>query len=72
MLPGAADTAGIDLAARVCVKNAGVNAFSLVATLFWLYVLQPGRNMLVSGVQAVHVAPERHVWSYRHNQAGLI
>ena len=30
----------------------------LVAALFWLYMLQPDRNMLVSGVLAVHVASE--------------
>jgi len=29
--------------------------------LFWLYMLQPDRNMLVSEVLAVHVAPEQHV-----------
>jgi hypothetical protein len=57
---------------RVCVKNVGVNAFSLVATLFWLYVLQPGRNLLVSGGAAVHVGPEQHVWAHRHNQTGII
>ena len=53
----------VDLAfrPRVRVKNVGVNAFSLVATLFWLYMLHTGRNMLVSGVWAVHLAPEQHV-----------
>jgi len=34
--------------------------------------LQPDRNMLVSGVLAVHVAPEQHVWAHRHNQTGII
>ena len=56
----------------VHVKNVGPNAFSLVATLFWLHRLQPGRNMLVSGARAVHVAPEQHVWAHRHNQTGII
>ena len=58
--------------AGVCVKNVGANAFSLVVTLFWLYTLQPDRNMLVSGARAIHVAPEQHVWPPRHNQTGII
>jgi hypothetical protein len=37
----------------VCVKNVEANAFSLVAALFWLSMLQPERNMLVSGVWAL-------------------
>jgi len=45
----------------VCDRYVGANAFPLVADLFWLYTLQPDRNMLVSGVLAVHVAPEQHV-----------
>lgn len=58
---------------RVCVKNQeGANAFSLVAALIWLYMLQPGRNMLASEGQAIHAAPEQHVWAYRHNQTGII
>jgi hypothetical protein len=57
---------------RACGKNVGANAFSLVAPLFWLYMLQPGRNMLVSGVRAIQVAPEQHVWAHRHNQTGII
>ena len=57
---------------RVHVKNVGLNAFSLFAALFWLYSLLPGRNMLVSGLRAVHVAPERHVCAHRHNQTGAI
>ena len=56
---------------RVRVKNAGANAFSLVATLFWLHMLQPGRNMLVSGVRAVSLAPEQRVCTRRHNQTGV-
>jgi hypothetical protein len=56
----------------VRVKNVGANAFSLVATLFWLYMLQPGKYMLVSGVRAVHVASEQHIWQHRHNQTGII
>ena len=45
----------------VCDRYVGANAFPLVADLFWLYTLQPDRNMLVSGILAVHVAPEQHV-----------
>jgi len=33
---------------------------------------QPDRNMPVSGVLAVHVASEQHVWTHRHNQTGII
>ena len=57
---------------RVCDRYVGANAFPLVAALFWLYMLQPDRNMLVSGVLAAYVAPEQHVWAYRHNQIGII
>jgi hypothetical protein len=53
-------------------QNVGAKAFSLVATLFWLYMLQPGRTMLVSGVRAVHAVPEQHVWTHRYNQIGII
>jgi hypothetical protein len=31
-------------------------------------MFKPGRNMLVSGVRAVRVAPEEHVWARRHNR----
>jgi hypothetical protein len=31
--------------------------------LFWLYVFQPDRKLLVSVVRMVHAAPEQHVWS---------
>src|SRR5712672_1727353 len=41
---------GLTCRTGVRVKNVGTKAFWLVATLFWLYMLQPGRNMLVSGV----------------------
>jgi hypothetical protein len=57
---------------QVCVKNVGVNSFPLVARLFWLPALQPGANMVVSGVQAVHVAAERQVRPRSHNQTGII
>jgi hypothetical protein len=56
----------------VCVKNIGAKAFPLVTTLIWLCMLQPGRNMLVSEVQAVRVGAEQHIWSHGHNQIGII
>jgi hypothetical protein len=62
----------IRMTRRVCVKNVGANVFSLVATLFWLYALQPGGNMLVSAARVVHAAPEQQVWTHRHNQTGII
>jgi hypothetical protein len=34
----------------VYVKNVGVNAFSLVAAVFWLYGFQPDEEMQVSGL----------------------
>jgi hypothetical protein len=34
----------------VYVKNLGVNAFPLVAALFWLYGFQPDEEMQVSGL----------------------
>ena len=46
--------------------------FSLVATEFWLYVLQPGRNVLFSGMRTVHVTPDQHIWAHRNNQTGII
>ena len=55
-----------------CVKNIGAKAFPLVTTLIWLCMLQPGRNMLVSEVQAVRVGAEQHIWSHGHNQIGII
>jgi len=55
---------------RVCDRYVVANA--LVAALFWLYMMQPDRNMLISGVLAVHVAPEQHVWSHGHNQTCII
>ena len=67
------DSGPADGRVGVCVKNVGPNAFSLLAAaLFWLYTLRPDRNMLVSGVRAVHVAREQHFWLYRHNQTGII
>ena len=45
----------------MCDRYVGANAFLLLAALFWLCVLQTDRNMLVSGVRAVHIAPEQHV-----------
>jgi hypothetical protein len=49
-MPAGTDIRVPDAQPGVCAKNVGANAFSLVATLFWLYMLQPGRNVLVSGV----------------------
>ena len=72
MLGGGTDILGAAAVPGVRVKNVGADAFSLVATLFWLYTLQPGRNMVVSGVRSGHVAPEQRVWPHRHNQTGII
>jgi hypothetical protein len=60
------------ISARVYDRYVGANAFLLVAALFWLYMLQSDRNMLVSGVRAVDVASEQHVWAYCHGQKGII
>lgn len=30
-------------------RYVGINVFPLAVTLFWLYMLQPGRNVLVGG-----------------------
>jgi hypothetical protein len=35
-------------------------------------MLQPGRNILVSWLRAVHIDPAQHVWVHQHNQTGII
>jgi hypothetical protein len=57
---------------RVCVKNVEANALSLVAGPVLVVHVATRQNVLVSGVRAVHVAPEQHVWMHRHNQTGII
>jgi hypothetical protein len=54
----------------VCVKNVGASAFSLVAALFWLYMWQPERNMLVSGVWALQAGIQPSQGGARREERG--
>ncbi len=53
-------------------RYAGPDGCLPAAAFSWWYMPQSDRNVLVSGMLAVHIASEQHVWVHRHNQTDII